>query len=310
MKHLVVGAGATFAQALELGIHPSAGPPLIRDFARKTWSNYTPAPLLSLFLRQLGHGLSGEDPREVFYRLEEGGETNVERLFEFIWQNKDLKIPEIDQFGGFWRNFLYHGIGSPIQFMMLSCFREHDGWKDLSLTKSVASTLEPDDLVLNLNYDTVFELALDQSGKPFCYSPNIPSKDKIQVCKPHGSLNLVANDESFAFGQPSFLGMPQPQGFESYSGIVPPRLNKTYAQHPISKIILAPVHGRRPRRVILWGVGLTDSDTDLIDLFKGWSDANCVIETINPDPGVALRARDLFGCNVKHFANVPDWLLS
>ena len=46
MKHLIVGAGATFAEALALGNPTEKCPPLIRDFARKTWENYTPHPYL------------------------------------------------------------------------------------------------------------------------------------------------------------------------------------------------------------------------------------------------------------------------
>src|SRR6185437_7514373 len=102
------------------------------------------------------------------------------------------------------------------------------------------------DLVLNLNYDTVFELALTQINRLFAYSPNKPDGDRLLVCKPHGSLNMVVNDSAFTFGQPEWLGMPQAEGFRSYSGMIPPRLNKQYAQHPIAGIVLAPVHDRQP----------------------------------------------------------------
>ena len=42
MKHLIIGAGATLAEALSMGISREQCPPLIRDFARKTWLNYAP----------------------------------------------------------------------------------------------------------------------------------------------------------------------------------------------------------------------------------------------------------------------------
>jgi hypothetical protein len=43
---------------------------------------------------------------------------------------------------------------------------------------------------------------------------------QILICKPHGSLNMVSNEQSFTFGQPEWLGMPQAQGFKSYSGLI------------------------------------------------------------------------------------------
>lgn len=79
MKHLVVGAGATYAEACNLGVPPELRPPLMSNFARKTWSNYTPYPLLWTFLRQLGHSDLGTDPRELFYKLEESRSVNIEQ---------------------------------------------------------------------------------------------------------------------------------------------------------------------------------------------------------------------------------------
>ena len=146
----------------------------------------------------------------------------------------------------FWDNLLYHGVGSPLQFLMLQCFFENGSGKDIALSKRVAAILTPGDLVLNLNYDTVFELALEQLNKPFAYSPNEPKGGDLLVCKPHGSLNLVADDRAFMFGQPGWLGMPQLKGYRSYSGLIPPRLNKSYSQHPIAQMILKPVTARAP----------------------------------------------------------------
>ena len=67
MKHLIIGAGATLGEALALGNASEVCPPLIRDFARKTWSNYTPHPILEVYLRELGYRNLGNDPRELFY---------------------------------------------------------------------------------------------------------------------------------------------------------------------------------------------------------------------------------------------------
>lgn len=333
MKHLVIGAGATLGEALALGNKPESCPPLIRDFARKTWSNYTPHPILEIYLRELGYQDLGHDPRELFYELEANGVTNIERFMEFVWNNRGREM-EVDQDlppgyisglrviaassssadgivrgeNDFWENFLYHGIGSPLSLFMHQCFFENGrGWKDLHVSKSVAARLEPADLVLNLNYDTVFELALCQLARQFVYSPNQARDDQLLVCKPHGSLNLVANETHFTFGQPKWLGMPQPPGFRSYSGLIPPKINKHYTQHPIAQMILAPVHDRLPNSIVMWGVGLTESDDDLIALYSQWSEHANVIEIINPDAGLVEKARTLFKCEVRHFTDVAEW---
>jgi hypothetical protein len=78
MKHLIVGAGATFAEALALGNSVEKCPPLIRDFARKMWANYTPHPYLEIYLQRIGH--PNFDPRKStnsFLRI--GGERRDER---------------------------------------------------------------------------------------------------------------------------------------------------------------------------------------------------------------------------------------
>jgi hypothetical protein len=191
---------------------------------------------------------------------------------------------------------------------MLQCFYEHGkGWRDLALSKSVAAALSPGDLVLNLNYDTVFELALLQANRPFAYSPNIPTADQLLVCKPHGSLNMVSNDESFTFGQPGWLGMPEPKGLRSYSGLIPPHLNKSYSHHWIAQMILEPAVARQPEQITLWGVGLTESDVELVELYKAWAARAKQIEVINPSPEVVERVRALVPCNVRHFPSVAEW---
>ena len=332
MKLFIIGAGATVAEALAEGNTREQCPPLIRDFAQKTWSNYTPHPVLEAHLHDLGYTDLGRDPRELFYQLEATGKTNIESFLEFAWINRhrDWKVNETNlppeyisglrimssggdnieigagEHGDFWDNLLYHGIGSPLSFIMLQCFFE-PGKGDFALSKSVASHLEPNDVVLNLNYDTVFELALDQIGLGHCYSPNKPANNRILVCKPHGSLNLVMNDEVFTFGQPSWLGMPQPPGFRSYSGIIPPRLNKDYSQHPVAEMILAPIRDSKPQTILMWGVGLANSDVDLINLYRSWAESAYRIDIINPAADVAERARNLFKCDVRHFSSPLEW---
>lgn len=335
MKHLIVGAGATFAEAREQGNPPDRCPPMMCDFARKTWPNcYNPHPVLEAYLRELGYKDLGSDARELFYRLEEEGSSNIEQFLEFAWihRGKEWKVEKgaapRDYVSGvrivaggstgepipqlapkWWTDFLYNGIGKPLNLCMCQCFFENGrGWKDLKLTKSVAAFLDSGDLVLNLNYDTVFELALDQLNKPFVYCPNEPTNREILVCKPHGSLNMVMNTESFCFGQPGWLGMPEPPEFRSYSGFLPPRLNKSYAQHPVSQKILASAAGRRPSEVTMWGVGLTDSDDELLALYREWAQRADRINIINPLGSVATKAAILLECEIRPFASVKEWI--
>src|SRR5438045_8367335 len=89
MRHLIVGAGATLAEALHLGCPPQFHPPLIRGFARKTWMNYSPHPVLDAYLHELGHTELGDDPRELFFQLEAQGAANIEKFLEFTWVNRN-----------------------------------------------------------------------------------------------------------------------------------------------------------------------------------------------------------------------------
>ncbi|MET4315896.1 hypothetical protein [Bradyrhizobium sp. RT4b] len=333
MKHLIVGAGATFAEALALGNPVEKCPPLISDFARKMWDNYTPHPYLEEYLRRIGYpDFDPRDPRILFFKLEEQGVTNVEKFIEFVWNNRDATFPvsktppagyisglrigmqspshdsERERSATFWDDLQYHGIGNALTFYLIQCFHENEvGLRNFELTKSVATKYGSGDLVLNLNYDTVFEIALNQLARPFVYAPNQPKQDELIVCKPHGSINLVTDDTGFAFGQPDWWGIPEPQGYRSFSGFVPPRLNKRYDQHPIAKMILDSARNRHPRHIAMWGVGLTDSDADLIDLYSAWVRRAESVDIINPSFEVAEKARKIFGRPVHHFADVAHW---
>jgi hypothetical protein len=202
MKHLIVGAGATFAEALALGNPIENCPPLIHDFARKLWDNYTPHPYLEVYLQRIGYpDFDRRDPRILFFELEEKGVTNVEKFIEFVWNNRDAKFPvseppPVGYMSGLHIRMSGASYGPererPATFQ---CFHENGvGFRNLELTKSVATKYGSGDLVLNLNYDTVFEIALNQLVRPFVYAPNQPKEDELVVCKPHGSMNLVTNE--------------------------------------------------------------------------------------------------------------------
>lgn len=332
MKHLIVGAGATFAEALAQGNVKEKCPPLIRDFARKMWDNYSPHPYLEEYLKRIGHSdFDPRDPRKLFFILEDNGITNVEKFLEFVWNNRNAKFPvsETPPAGyisgaymsspgpphslderppTFWDDLQYHGIGNALVFYLIECFHKNGrGVGDLGLTKSVAAKYDSGDLILNLNYDTLFEMALNQLERPFVYAPSQPKKNELIVCKPHGSINLVTNDSGFVFGQPEWWGAPAPPGYRSFSGFVPPRLNKSYDQHPIAKVILDSARNRRPKQVAMWGVGLTDSDADLIALYSAWARSAESVDIINPSSEVAENAKRIFEREVRHFADVQQW---
>ena len=346
MKHLVIGAGATLAEALAAGISPEDQPPLISNFARKVWHDFNPHPHLDRYLESLGHTVENDDGRELFFDLEEKGSTNIEKFFEFAWRNKGrswewsdnpavntdaanaasdgISIKEAPLPSGFarglqvsmasssdsrvsrgqpsyWDNLMDWGIGRPFVDLMVRAFGQNGGqfgFRDLPVAKMVAAQLAPGDLVLSLNYDTVFEIALEQLGASFTYGPK--GEGTIRIAKPHGSLNLVQLDGGYSFGAAHWLGTPEPADGRSFQGFVPPRLNKTYAQHPFAKQIMDSMRGRRPNQLIFWGIGLTESDADLLALYRAWANRAQEVVVVNPDHTAAERIGRLLSCNPRH----------
>lgn len=343
MRHLVVGAGASVAEGLALDLSFEQCPPLVSNFAAKLWGEFNPHPILDRFLHSCGYEVPDRDGRPLFYELERNVDTrdtvNIERFFEFAWKHKDKdwspdkgpddNLPK-DFIEGFvitsgggtsahensqapsgWQNLLLHGIGSPLQLIIINGFHENGvGWRPLRVAQSVGRILRPGDAVLNLNYDTLFELALQQASIPFSYAPNSVRSDEVSICKPHGSLNLTVDERkrSFAFGQPEWLGVPAPPGTISFSGLLPPRYEKSYAQIPTAKMILAPLTDSHPHIVSFWGVGFTSSDVDLVELYRTWTRDCSRVEVINPDDAVARTAEELLYRDVHHYRDVPSWL--
>lgn len=187
--------------------------------------------------------------------------------------------------------------------------------KPMKAGASVGAILRPGDQVLNLNYDIAFDLALKQIGRSTCYAPSVDSSE-ILILKPHGSFNLYVNvsNGNFFFEAPDQIhgsvGIPDPEGglFFVQDGIVPPRLNKTYKHHPIAAKVLETMRPVRAETVTFWGVGLTDSDVDLLDLYReAVGDAQCV-EFINPSVSDHEHASRLLGVNITHFSTLESWL--
>ena len=226
--------------------------PLVKDFCSKLLDPTSPVlvQVTASYLDRIGiphdprlltlasgDSFSGEDiargPVGVFLDLEarEPHFHNIERLCEHVWQTlgSDHSV---------WAAFVHDGI-----FLKLfGIFTEQFGLgagRPMKAGTSVGAMLKPGDQVLNLNYDIAFDLALKQIGLSTCYAPSVDSSE-ILVLKPHGSFNLYVNvaNGNFFFESPDHIygsvGIPDPEGglFFAQDGIVPPRLNKTYKQHP------------------------------------------------------------------------------
>lgn len=89
MKILIIGAGATNAESINLGIEEESRLPLMSNFARKTWKEFNPHPYLEKYLGKLGYPIFNEDGREQFYTLESEGKANIEDFYEFCWIHKE-----------------------------------------------------------------------------------------------------------------------------------------------------------------------------------------------------------------------------
>jgi hypothetical protein len=178
----------------------------------------------------------------------------------------------------------------------------------------VASKLTAEDVVLNLNYDIAFDLALKQLGKPVCYAPEVRLGATL-VLKPHGSFNIYVNlsNGNFFFEDPDRIygsvGVTDPAGGGVFPqhGIVPPRLNKSYDQHPCAQMILETNRPFRPKVVTFWGVGLTDSDIDLLDLYREAVAQADLVEFINPKVAARDNAARLLASDVHHFPTFESW---
>lgn len=330
---LVVGAGASIEECRRSGNYPldaTRSFPSIRNFCAKLFDP-TSVTLLKatasylqkhgvnfdprLLETKIGDAFTGEDikrgPVGVFINLEAKApdQHNIETLCEHAWR----------QFGAdpdFWAAFIHEGIFLHLFALFTEQFGLGAG-KNMVAGRQVAEVLQPGDRVLNLNYDIAFDLALKQAGKAITYSPDV-RENGISVFKPHGSFNFYVNPKNgnCFFEDPQKIqgsfGIPDPQGgvFFVQHGIIPPRLNKSYAQHPAAEMILS--HGRpfSPRIVTFWGVGLTNSDVDLLSLYREAVAYAELVEFINPSQEASEKATKLLATKLTHFLSLDQWIAS
>lgn len=327
---LIVGAGASLEECRRSGNYPEDTTrylPVISNFCNKlfmpdsgillrTTSAYLNAhgiPYETKLLHlQEGDTFTGDDlarsPIAVFRQLERDnpGEHNIERLCEYIWHTFKTDVK-------FWDTFIYDGI----YLYLFALFTEQFGLglgKPMHAGTKVASQLTPGDAVINLNYEITFDLALKQANKRICYAPDF-DPDSISILKPHGSFNFYINLENgnCYFEEPDRIagsvGIPDPAGghFSPHSGIVPPRLHKNYEQHPAASTILDTGRPFRPIVVTFWGVGLTDSDIDLLSVYRESCSGAEQIEFINPSVEAYNKAVNLLHRKITHFQTLDEW---
>lgn len=330
---LVIGAGASIAECIESGAEPDKPLPGIRNFAATAFNESQPLTLVvaayldargipfddtivRAYQTDIPNTISSEQmnggPRCVFQQLEaaDSHTHNVERLFEFVWRTfgTDHEMWEALAWDGVF-TYLFNA------FITQFGFGPAHSIRDLRAGRAVSERLFPSDRVLNLNYDLAFDLALQQAPRYFTYAPEV-RKGAISVYKPHGSFNLYSNTKNgdCFFADPSevrgSVALRDSSGgvWSPAAAIVPPRLEKSYAQHPNAAMILEGLTTFRPEIVTFWGVGMTPSDVDLTDLYRGVCRTANRIEFINPDRSAYDTASRILGTTPHHFTDWKAWL--
>ena len=341
---LVVGAGATIEECLRSGNYKNDKEylfPTITNFAKKFFlplpfpisevqgdrigisNSYNP-PALNIVLQQYltRHKIAFDDRLlnqkgflatemknssvNVFFHLEENfpDKHNVERLFQFAWK-------KYSQNNKFWEAFVHQSIYYHLTALFTQQFGMGPG-VEMKAGRKVVELLSSGDKVINLNYDICFDLALVQTGTQFAYSPD-QQLGGITVFKPHGSMNLYVNSTSgnFYFVPPdqiSTTGAVQRDGitYSPLAGLLPPIMEKNYKNHACASFILDSGQPFTADRMILWGVGLTDSDTDLLKIYRDLGGSVKESLFINPSPEAYRRAKQLLNCPLRHVTKLDE----
>jgi hypothetical protein len=257
---------------------------------------------------------AGNGPLQAFQKEAESHPNlhNVESVYEFVWYELGQHNQE------FWISFVEHTVYLSLFLLQSEHFFQNGvGWKRLVASEVVIQQLRQNDRIISLNYDTVFEIAMKQSAVNFCYSP-YDDQGQIRVYKPHGSLNLYINPARYEMyfihpeDLPGTFHYPDSESgsWHPAAGIIPPRLNKMYRQHPISELILRDLGAVSPDTLTFWGVGLTTSDKDLEQLYIYASQAARRIEFINPDAESYKKAFSMVKRSVTWFKTLDEWARS
>lgn len=307
MLVLVVGAGASCAESRALNAPANLQMPLMKNFGRCLWDDFHPGNSLVDFLKAKGRKCDLDNALDEFFRCEEipDLQINIETYFEFFWNWRALYQ---SQYGPDWWNVLYHGVFRPLLDRMLMVFHDDGkGWKQFPESDRVAGALQSGDLVLNLNYDTIFDIAVWRLFPKVRYLPNSFDNGSIIVAKPHGSLNLLSDQKGFSFGNPENTGELPPKDAGFHFGLLPPRLNKQYAQHDIAQRIIQSIPPLQPTTITFWGIGFTASDVELTQLFERWASVASTIEAINPSSHDVDRIAAFLGREVVRFDSTDQW---
>ena len=308
MRLMIVGAGASYAECKAKGLPEELCMPLMKDLSRKLWEDFNPTPFLEVFLVEQGCDVDGIDPVNFFYDLEQKSPGLIEEFFASAWRHRnEFHTP----YGRRWNDLMYHGFLRPLNFILVRGLLADNPETRLPLSESVAAKLAPGDLVLNLNYDLIFDVALKNAGKRSAYSPHERPDDGVWIFKPHGSFHMAVDEEkqSFWFGQVEFIGDVQPQGGDkTFLSFVPPRKSKSFDQHPVAAAIVGPLMEMKPDVVTYWGVGTPESDRDLLELYKKFCGEGIRVEFVNPSQGDAAKMEAQLGRPITHYIDASAWL--
>lgn len=330
---LVIGAGASIQECYESGNYPDDYEkifPSLKNFCQKLFNPLSDILSLgtALYLDEkkiyyekkfLNRGVDTEiSPNEIdnspvmrFIKKEKEDfeNYNIEKLCEFLWE-------KFYSDNNFWDSFIYDGI----YFYLFYLHTEQFGWgidKQLNASRKLISKLNDNDLIINLNYDIVFDLALVQNKRKFCYLPQI-LENHILVMKPHGSMNLLVNTKS---GDCYFEAPHKIKGnvllkdnngeiFSPYAGILPPRLNKKYKQHQIAASIIYSYKDFECEKLTFWGTGLAQSDIELLSIYKSATKNARIIEFINPNKEDGNKAEKILGRKINYFPSLEEWMIN
>lgn len=120
---------------------------------------------------------------------------------------------------------------------------------------------------------------------------------------------MIVEKETFWFSEPDIIGsaIVNEENREIFRGIIPPRYDKSHQQHPIASCIFNAIGDYTPKSVTFWGVGFTRSDSDLIEIYRGWCDRAIEVTVIHPHPTSEITdAESLFNRTIVHLERPED----